>query len=45
MAKQTPITREFIGKDGKAVQNEYKTYRITDIGKSYVDNVLNKEIQ
>lgn len=45
VAKQTPITRQFVGKDGKAVQNEYKTYRITDSGKSYVDNVLNKEIQ
>jgi DNA-binding PadR family transcriptional regulator len=40
--KKEPIIRDFISKDGKVCQNEYKTYHITDSGKSYVDSGLNK---
>ncbi len=40
--KKEPIIRDFTSKDGKVCQNEYKTYHITDSGKSYVDSGLNK---
>ena len=44
VSKQEPIVRDYVGKDGRKYQNEYKTYRITDSGRSYVDSGLNNII-
>lgn len=42
--KQEPVVRDYVGKDGKVSQYEYKTYRITDDGRYYVDSGKNNII-